>query len=203
MVATANLTNSVWDVNFSSIELTDAQFDRLCADNPDLRIEMNARRELIIMPPAFGETGERNFDLIVQLGIWNRQTRLGRAFDSSTGYILPDGSKPSPDVSWIEKSRLVGVSLNQFIPISTDFVILLGRGYANELRSSTDRLPPLQQKMQTYRANGVRLGWLINPQDRTVEIYRAGQEPELLTSPTAVSGEEVLPGFNLDLTTIW
>jgi Uma2 family endonuclease len=195
MVATANLTNSVWDVNFRSIELTDAQFDRLCADNPDLRIEMNADRELIIMPPAFGQTGERNFDLIVQLGIWNRQTRLGRAFDSSTGYVLSDGSRPSPDVSWIEHSRLIGIDLNQFIPIAPDFAI--------ELRSSTDRLPPLQQKMQTYQANGVRLGWLINPQDRTVEIYRAGQEPELLAAPTTISGEDVLPGFSLDLTTIW
>jgi Uma2 family endonuclease len=195
MVATANLTNPTWEVNFRSIELTDAQFDLLCADNPDLRLEMNADRELIIMPPAFGETGERNFDLIVQLGIWNRQTRLGRAFDSSTGYVLPDGSRPSPDVSWIEKSRLIGINLNQFIPIAPDFVI--------ELRSSTDRLPPLQQKMQSYQTNGVRLGWLINPQDRTVEIYRSGQESELLVSPTTISGEEVLPGFSLDLTTIW
>lgn len=195
MVATANLTNPTWEVNFRSIELTDAQFDLLCADNPDLRLEMNADRELIIMPPAFGETGERNFDLIVQLGIWNRQTRLGRAFDSSTGYVLPDGSRPSPDVSWIEKSRLIGINLNQFIPIAPDFVI--------ELRSSTDRLPPLQQKMQSYQTNGVRLGWLINPQERTVEIYRSGQESELLASPTTIFGEEVLPGFSLDLTTIW
>jgi Uma2 family endonuclease len=195
MVATANLTNPTWEVNFRSIELTDAQFALLCADNPDLRIEMNADRALIIMSPAFGETGRRNIKLSARVSNWNEQTQLGEAFDSSTGYVLPDGSKPSPDVSWIEKSRLVGVSLNQFIPIAPDFVI--------ELRSSTDRLPPLQQKMQTYQTNGVRLGWLINPQERTVEIYRTGKEPELIASPITISGEEVLPGFSLDLTTIW
>jgi Uma2 family endonuclease len=156
---------------------------------------MSADGELIIMPPAFGETGKRNFDLNVQLGIWNRTAKLGEAFDSSTGYTLPDSSKLSPDVSWIENSRLVGVSLNQFIPIAPDFII--------ELRSSTDRLPPLRQKMELYRANGVRLGWLINPQDRSVEVYRLGQDVEILTNPARLNGEDVLIGFSLDLTTIW
>ncbi len=195
MVATVSLTDSCLAIDFSSIELTDEQFERLCLDNPDLRIEMSANGELIIMPPAFGATGARNFDLVVQLGIWNRQFKLGRAFDSSTGYILPDRSKLSPDVSWIESSRLVDIDLNQFIPIAPDFVI--------ELRSSTDRLPPLRQKMQTYQTNGVRLGWLINPQDREIEIYRLGQAAETITSPTMLSGEDVLPGFSLELATIW
>ncbi len=195
MVATIDLSDTCFPIDFSSIELTDENFYQLCADNPNLRIEMSADGELIIMPPAFGETGERNFDLVVQLGIWNRRSKLGRAFDSSTGYILPDKSKFSPDVSWIENTRLVGVSLNQFIPIAPDFVI--------ELRSSSDRLLPLQQKMQIYQSNGVRLGWLINPQERQVEIYRSGQDVEKFESPVKLSGEDVLVGFSLDLTTIW
>jgi Uma2 family endonuclease len=195
MVATVDFIDTNLTIDFSSIELTDDQFYKLCTDNPNLRIEISADGELTIMPPAFGETGERNFDLIVQLGIWNRQTKLGRAFDSSTGYILPDRSKFSPDVSWIETSRLDGVSLNQFIPIAPDFVI--------ELRSSTDRLPPLQTKMKIYQSNGVRLGWLISPQERQVEIYRVGREPQVEINPSGLDGEDVLPGFSLDLTTIW
>jgi Uma2 family endonuclease len=195
MAATENLIDTSWSIDLSSIELTDAQFYQLCTDNPNLRIEISAAGELIIMPPAFGDTGRRNIKLSARVSNWNEQTQLGEAFDSSTGYILPDGSKLSPDVSWIENSRLVDINLNQFIPIAPDFVI--------ELRSSTDRLPPLRAKMQVYQANGVRLGWLINPQDRSIEIYRLGQESEIIMSPTTISGEDVLPGFNLDLTTIW
>jgi Uma2 family endonuclease len=195
MVASLDLPTSTIALDVSLMQLTDEQFYQLCAANPDLRIEINGDGELVIMPPAFGDTGERNFDLVVQLGIWNRQAKLGRAFDSSTGYILADGSKPSPDVSWIESSRLIGISLNQFIPIAPDFVI--------ELRSSSDRLPPLQRKMQSYLTNGVRLGWLINPQDRQVEIYRSGKEIEIQTSPITLDGEDVLPEFKLDLTTVW
>ncbi len=195
MVASLDLPTSTIALDVSLMQLSDEQFYQLCAANPDLRIEINGDKELVIMPPAFGDTGERNFDLVVQLGIWNRQAKLGRAFDSSTGYILADGSKPSPDVSWIESFRLIGISLNQFIPIAPDFVI--------ELRSSSDRLPPLQRKMQSYLTNGVRLGWLINPQDRQVEIYRSGKEIEIQNYPTTLDGEDVLPEFSLDLTTIW
>ena len=195
MVANADFVDTTLTIDFKSVPLTDDRFYQLCADNPHLRIEISADGELVIMPPAFGETGERNFDLIVQLGIWNRQAKLGRAFDSSTGYILPDRSKFSPDVSWIENSRLVGVNLNQFIPIAPDFVI--------ELRSTSDRLSALQKKMQIYQANGVRLGWLINPQERQVEIYRLGRSMELIASPSTLAGEDVLVGFSLDLTTIW
>ncbi len=195
MIPTANLIDLSLSIDFSSIDLTEPQFYKLCNDNPNLRIEMSADGELIIMPPAFGETGKRNFDLNVQLGIWNRISKLGSAFDSSTGYTLPDSSKLSPDVSWIANSRLIDVNLNQFIPIAPDFII--------ELRSTTDRLPPLRQKMELYRSNGVRLGWLINPQDRSVEVYRLGQDAQILTNPSILTGEDVLIGFTLDLTTIW
>ena len=195
MVTTTDFVDTTFTIDFKAVGLTDDNFYQLCADNPNLRIEISADGELVIMPPAFGDTGERNFDLIVQLGMWNRQAKLGRAFDSSTGYILPDKSKFSPDVSWIENSRLVGISLNQFIPIAPDFVI--------ELRSSSDRLSPLQKKMRIYQSNGVRLGWLINPQDQQIEIYRLGQDVEVLQSPLKISGEDVLVGFSLDLTTIW
>jgi Uma2 family endonuclease len=195
MVTTTDFVDTTFTIDFKAVGLTDDNFYQLCADNPNLRIEISADGELVIMPPAFGDTGERNFDLIVQMGIWNRQAKLGRAFDSSTGYILPDKSKFSPDVSWIENSRLVGISLNQFIPIAPDFVI--------ELRSSSDKLSPLQKKMRIYQSNGVRLGWLINPQDQQIEIYRLGQDVEVLQSPLTISGEDVLVGFSLDLTTIW
>ncbi len=195
MIDTVDFIDTTLTIDFKAVGLSDDNFYQLCADNPNLRIEISADGELVIMPPAFGDTGERNFDLIVQLGIWNRRTKLGRAFDSSTGYILPDKSKFSPDVSWIENARLVGISLNQFIPIAPDFVI--------ELRSSSDRLALLQKKMQTYQDNGVHLGWLINPQDQQVEIYRIRKEPELLQSPMTIDGEDVLQGFSLDLTTIW
>jgi Uma2 family endonuclease len=203
MVANADFVDTTLTIDFKSVPLTDDNFYQLCADNPNLRIEISAEGELVIMPPAFGETGERNFDLIVQLRIWNRQAKLGRAFDSSTGYILPDKSKFSPDVSWIENSRLVGISLNQFIPIAPDFVIELRSRSVPFGKSNSDRLSALQKKMQIYQANGVRLGWLINPQERQVEIYRLGRSMELLASPIVLAGEDVLVGFSLDLTTIW
>jgi Uma2 family endonuclease len=175
--------------------LTDEQFQQLCIANPDLRIETSPTGKLIIMPPVFLETSERNADLNGQLWAWNRQYKLGKVFDSSGGYSLANGFRPSPDVSWIQNARLEGISLNQFLPIAPDFAI--------ELRSSSDRLLPLQQKMQAYGENGVRLGWLINPQDRQVEIYRLSQDKEVLTAPTELSGEAVLPGFMLDLATVW
>jgi Uma2 family endonuclease len=126
---------------------------------------------------------------------WNCKTQLGEAFESSGGFILPNGANRSPDVSWVEKSRLENITLNQFIPLAPDFVI--------ELRSTTDKLPPLQSKMEEYRENGVKLGWLINPQDRQVEIYRLNRDREILLSPNHLSGEDILVGFELDLTTIW
>lgn len=195
MVASVDFTATHLSLDVSEMNLTDEQFQQLCVANRDLRIEVSPTGKLIIMPPAFGETSYQNSDLNTQLGIWNRKYKLGKLFDSSGGYFLANGFKPSPDVSWITNERLVGISLKQFIPIAPDFVI--------ELRSSSDRLGPLQQKMQAYLENGVRLGWLINPQDRQVEIYRLGQLSEVLNAPLYLNGEDVLPNFCLDLATVW
>ena len=195
MVTTVDFAADHVTLNLGDMTLTDEQFQQLCTANPELRFETSPTGNLIVMPPAFLETSERNSDLNGQLWQWNRIHKLGKVFDSSGGYSLANGFRPSPDVSWIQNTRLGGISLKQFLPIAPDFVI--------ELRSSTDRLLSLQQKMQSYLENGIRLGWLLNPQDQQAEIYRLSQEKEVLTAPTELSGEEVLPGFMLDLTTIW
>jgi Uma2 family endonuclease len=185
------------DVSNTILTVTPEQFDRLCIDNPDLRLELTPNRELIVMAPAGGESSEKNGDLFLEVGIWNRQTNLGRAFDSSGGYDFTalGGGKPAPDVSWIEKSRLEGVNIVGFIPIVPDFVI--------ELRSATDNLKPLQKKMIEYQRLGVNLGLLVNPKNKQVEIYRPGQEPQVLESPTSIDCNEVMPGFVLSLDRIW
>jgi Uma2 family endonuclease len=185
------------DVSNTNIQVTPEQFDRLCINNPDLRLELTKDGELIVMTPAFPISGEKNSDLSGQVWYWNRQTDLGRAFDSSTGYDFTaiGGGKISPDVSWIEKSRLDGISLEQFCPVVPDFAI--------ELRSTTDRLSALQTKMLEYQRLGVKLGLLINPQDKQIEVYRLGQNTEILESPMSVSCEDVMPDFNLSLTKIW
>jgi Uma2 family endonuclease len=185
------------DVRNTTLTVTPAQFDRLCIDNPDLRLELTPNSELIVMPPAFFISGERNGDLTFQVNAWNRTTELGRVGDSSTGYDFTaiGGGKPSPDVSWIEKSRLEGISLEQLCPVVPDFVI--------ELRSTTDGLKPLQEKMVEYQRLGVRLGLLINPKNKQVEIYRSGQEPQLLESPTEIDCSEVMSGFILSMSRIF
>jgi Uma2 family endonuclease len=185
------------DVTNTTLTVTPAQFDRLCIDNPDLRLELTRNSELIVMAPTGGESGKRNFDLIVQVGVWNRQTNLGAAFDSSTGYDFTTfgGGKLSPDVSWIERSRLEGVDIKGFIPIVPDFVI--------ELRSATDNLTTLRTKMSEYQRLGVRLGILIDPQNTTVEIYRQERDLDVLASPMSVSCDDVMPGFVLNLDEIW
>jgi Uma2 family endonuclease len=184
------------DIHNITLRITHEEFEQLCQDNPDLRLELTANGELIVMAPAGWESSEKNLDLATDVNNWNRQTRIGRAFDSSGGFTLPNGAVKSPDVTWIEKSKLIdvpaGVKFPQVIP---DFVI--------ELRSDTDRMPKLREKMEEYRDNGVRLGWLIDPQKRQVEIYRLGQEVEVLESPSSLSGEDVLPGFMLDLSSIF
>ena len=149
------------------------------------------------MPPTGGETGKRNINIATDVVIWNRQTGLGEAFDSSTGYDFTafGGRNPSPDVSWIDKSRLEGIDISGFIPVVPDFVI--------ELRSKSDLLKDVRAKMEEYRRVGVRLGWLINPQQQQVEIYRLGREVEVLQSPGSLSGEDVLPRFTLDLSSIF
>lgn len=185
------------NVSNTKLMVTPEQFDQLCLDNPELRLELTKDGELVVMAPTGGESGKRNFNLALELGIWNRQTDLGEAFDSSTGYDFGaiGGGKMSPDVSWIEKSRLVGVEIVGFIPIVPDFVI--------ELRSAMDSLPPLQEKMLEYQRLGVKLGLLINPQNQQVEVYRLGQDPMVLARPSAVDCGEIMPGFMLSMSRMW
>jgi Uma2 family endonuclease len=181
-------------LNLDSIaHLTHDQFRELCRENRDIRLELTAKGELIVMPPTGWESGRRNSNLNLDLGLWNRQTGMGVVFDSSTGFILPSGAIRSPDAAWVSTERLTALNPDPegFLPLAPDFVI--------ELRSASDRLKTLQDKMQEYLENGVRLGWLLDPKDRAVEIYRIGKGIEVLQSPTEVSGEDVLPGFVLSL----
>jgi Uma2 family endonuclease len=150
------------------------------------------------MPPTGGETGKRNASINAQLWLWNERTRLGEIFDSSTGFALPNGADRSPDAAWVEQSRWNSLTPEQkekFIPLCPDF--------AAELMSPTDSLKTTQGKMREYLENGCRLGWLINRKRREVEIYRSGEEVKVLPSPQALSGEDVLPGFTLNLERIW
>lgn len=194
-IATA-MTQITLDLN-PIIKLTEEQFYLLCQENPDLKLERNAKGELIVMPPTGGETGKRNVKLIVQLAIWNEQTQLGEVFDSSTGFTLPNKADRSPDVSWVEKSRWEALTAQQrekFIPLCPDFVI--------EILSPSDSLKKTQDKMQEYIDNGCRLGLLINRKKQQVEIYRPDREVEVLQAPQTVS-VDVLPGFTLNLRQIW
>lgn len=180
------------------VQLSDDDFYNLCQANRDLKLERTAKGELVVMSPTGGEGGRQEADLIIDLGLWNRQTRLGIAFSSSTGFKLPNGAERSPDAAWVRLDRWEALTPQQrrkFPPLAPDFVI--------ELRSATDELEPLQQKMQEYIDNGVRLGWLINPQDQQVEVYRQGQPKQTLDSPSTISGEDVVPGFILDLSRIF
>jgi len=178
--------------------MTDDRFIQFCQVNPDWRLERTAEGDIVIMPPAFPETGYRNLDLGAQLFQWTRRDRTGRAFDSSTGFKLPDGAILSPDASWISKARFARLSKpkrQKFWQICPDFVV--------ELRSSTERLSVLQDKMKEYMANGAHLGWLIDPLTREVHVYRPRGEVRRLKNPRTVSGDPVLRGFILDLTEIW
>jgi Uma2 family endonuclease len=181
-----------------TLKISHEQFLDLALANRDLQLERNATGELIIMPPTGSYTGKRNFDIAGQLWFWNRQTKLGEAFDSSTGFHLPNGSDRSPDAAWVKQEKWDTLSLEQketFAPICPDFVL--------ELRSKTDSLEKLQSKMREYIENGASLGWLIDQKNQRVEIYRPGKDVEILEHPTSLSGEDVLPGFILDLTEVW
>lgn len=180
------------------IKLTEEQFYQLCRENSDLKLERNAQGELIVMPPTGGETGKSNSQVNLQLGVWNEQTQLGEVFDSSTGFTLPNKADRSPDASWVEKSRWEALTAEQrekFIPLCPDFVI--------EILSPSDSLKKTQEKMEEYIDNGCRLGWLIRRKNREVYIYRPGKAVEVLKSPETLSGEDVLPGFTLNLQRIW
>jgi Uma2 family endonuclease len=182
----------------SIIKLTDEQFYQLCQDNETLRFERNSKGELIIMPPTGGETSNRNAGLTAQIWVWNEQTQLGKVFDSSGGFKLPNGADRSPDASWVKLERWNALTPEQktkFAPLCPDFVV--------ELLSPSDSLKDTQEKMKEYRDNGARLGWLINRKSRQVEIYRQEQGVEVVENPVTLSGEDVLPGFLLYLASIW
>jgi Uma2 family endonuclease len=182
--------------------VTPEQFEQLAYTEQLARLELTATGELIVMSPTGGEAGEKNFNLYIDLGNWNRRTKSGKAFDSSTVFVLPNGARRSPDVSWVRLERwnsLMPQEKRGFPPIAPDFVI--------ELVSPSDlknqRYEDLQAKMQEYVNNGVKLGWLIESSAKTVEIYRFGQQVEILNNPQTLSGEDVLPEFILDLSDIF
>jgi Uma2 family endonuclease len=180
------------------IHVTDEQFYQLCQANPEVKFERDAVGDLIIMAPSGGETGSYNAEIVADFVIWNRQTRLGKVFDSSTCFKLPQGGDRSPDVAWVALERWNQLSQEQqrkFPPIAPDFVL--------ELLSPTDSSEKTQAKMQEYINNGVRLGWLIDRDRRYVEIYRSNQPVEALTSPEQLSGADVLPGLFLDMNIVW
>jgi Uma2 family endonuclease len=176
------------------IDLTDEQFFQMCQKNSNYRFERTASGEILIMSPTGSDTGRRNVKITTQLDIWNSDTNLGEVFDSSTGFTLPNGAERSPDASWIKIERWNALTPEQqekFAPICPDFVV--------ELRSPSDSLKDLQEKMQEYIENGAQLGWLIDRKNKRVEIYRPGEDVEILNNPTSLSGENVLPGFVLNL----
>ena len=182
----------------NAFKVSHEQFQQLAFANRDLRLERTATGELIVMPPTGSDTGYRNLDIEGQLWLWNRQTKLGVVFDSSTGFHLPNGADRSPDASWVKLERWQALTLEEregFAPICPDFVV--------ELRSPSDSMETLRAKMREYMENQARLGWLIDRKNRKVEIYRQGQNIEVLDNPTTLSGEDVLPGFVLDLTEVW
>ena len=189
---------SILELDINNINLTDEQFFMLCQNNPDLRFERSAEGELIIMPPTGGITGDRNSDLNYQLRGWSRKNKLGKTFDSSTGFKLPNGANRSPDASWVKMERwnsLTEDEKEKYIPLCPDFVV--------ELMSPSDTLEKTRAKMREYMENGATLGWLINRKQKQIEIYRPNQETEILDFPQTLSGEDVLPGFVLDLSEIW
>ncbi len=174
--------------------LTREQFYQLCLNNPELQLERSPQGELIIMPPVGGESSRKEAKLIIDIGNWNEETKLGIVFSSSTVFSLPNGGDRSPDVAWVALEKWENLTQKErdgFPPISPDFVI--------ELRSKSDRLKPLQEKMQEYLDSGLKLGWLINPQQKQVEIYRPNQTVEIVNMPVNLSGENVLPELEMTL----
>ena len=181
----------------SSLTLDDQQFKTICDNNKNLNFERNQRGELIIISPTGSETGEKNSSILGQLWMWNYQKKLGKTFDSSTGFKLPNGAIRSPDASWIKKEKwdnLTREERRKFAPICPDFVV--------ELLSINDDWDEGKIKMKEYIDNGIKLGWLIDPNQNQVAIYRPQKEIEILKNPQSLSGEKILPEFILDLTDI-
>lgn len=190
--------DATFSLDVCALELTDERFAQLCRDNRALRFELTARGELIVMGPTSSDTGRRNSELNYQLREWSKRDGTGECFDSSAGFKLPNGAKVSPDASWVRKDRyeaLTQAERETFAPLCPDFVV--------ELRSKSDRLQPLQAKLREYVAQGAQLGWLIDPGTKTVYVYRPQQEVETLREPQTLTGDAVLPGFELRLAEIW
>ena len=185
-------------LNVRALKVTEDQLLQLCSDNGDLRIELTANRELVIMPPNGLEGSWQEGELYLQVGNWAKQDGTGRAFGPNAGYTLPNGAVRAPDVSWMPMYRWDSLSREDQMKFAHAFP-----DFAVELRSPSDSLADVQDKMQEYADNGVLLGWLIDPQNRRVHIYRPGQAVEILEGPSAVSADPVLPGFVLDLSVIW
>lgn len=186
------------DISVFTQRISDRQLEQLCADNPEVKFETTPTGRLIVMSPTGSESGKLNMSLAAQIWNWNAKTKLGVVFDSSTGFKLSNGATRSPDVSWVQSVKWNSLSKQQqrkFAPIDPDFVI--------ELLSPTDDLLELQQKMMEYMQCGVKLGWLINPEDKQVEIYRCDRDKEILDNPQSLSGENVLPKLTLDLAEIF
>lgn len=185
-------------LSIKAIKLTEELFMQLCQENPELRLELTAQQELVIMPPTGSESGWRSGEVFLSLGTWAKKDGTGLSFDSSTGFTLPSGAIRSPDASWVRRERWNALTKDQrerFAPLCPDFVV--------ELRSPTDRLSDLQEKMQEYIANGACLGWLIDSLDKRVYIYRSSQPVEVLDNPSTLSGDPVLPGFVLPVQELW
>jgi Uma2 family endonuclease len=181
-----------------AFHVTQDQFEQLALTNRDVAMERTAEGELIVMAPTGGNTGKRNARLTAILWVWNETQRLGEVFDSSTIFRLPNGASRSPDAAWVQIDRWNALALGdqeRFPPICPDFVV--------ELRSKTDTLSDMQDKMDEYMSNGAQLGWLIDPQARQVHLYRPGQSPEVLNAPNVLSGDPVLPGFQLEMQPFW
>lgn len=182
----------------SLLNLTDEQFYELCRTNPEIKFERTPGGSLLIMAPTGGETGNRNSEINAEFVLWNRQTQLGKVFDSSTCFKLPRGGDRSPDLAWIRQDRWDALTPSQrekFPPIAPDFVM--------ELMSPSDGLTESQAKMQEYWQSGVCLGWLIDRKQRQVWIYRSDAIPERLDDPEKLSGENILPGFQLNMALVW
>lgn len=179
-------------------KMSEEEFYEFCMLNKDLRIELTSSGDLIIMPPTGGKTGLRNFKLNGMFGVWVEKDGTGFGFDSSTLFSLPNGAKRSPDLAWVRKERWEALSdeeQERFSPLCPDFVV--------ELRSPSDSLKRLRQKMEEYVASGAQLGWLIDPVEKKVYVYRPGSAVEILDDPESVSGEPVMRGFALDVRALW
>lgn len=185
-------------LNVQRTKLTEEQFMQLCQENPELRLELTAQQELVIMPPTGSESGWRSGEVFFSLTAWAKNDGAGLSFDSSTGFTLPNGAIRSPDASWVKRDRWNALTKDQrerFAPLCPDFVV--------EVRSPTDRLSDLHEKMQEYITSGARLGWLIDPIDKRAYVYRPGHTVEALDNPAVLSGDPILPSFVLPVRELW